>query len=105
MKTAPKTLVPSIHPYFFSSEILTPIMTCNVAADKRIIIINSHNDSFKNLIKGIGGSSKILFTPKNSFLFFSVLIPSSADVFNFSKRPLVPPNDSISLKRDKISLE
>ena len=83
VNTAQNTLVPSIHPYFFSSEIVTPIITSKVAEDKRMIIINSHNDSFKKLIKGVIGSSNTLLTPKYSFLFSSDLIPSSAEVSNF----------------------
>ena len=95
VKTAQKTLVPSIHPYFFSSEIVTPIITSKAAEDKRIIIINSHKDSFKKLRKGVIGSSKTLLTPKYSFLNCSFLIPSSLEVFNFWRIFSVPPKDPI----------
>ena len=64
------------------------------AADNRIIIINSLSDSFRNLRKGEGGSSKTLFEPNSSNLKFCDSIPSSREVFSLSMIPFVPPSKS-----------
>ena len=99
-KTAKRTLAPSNHPVFFWSEIVRPIIICIIAADKRITIINSLKDSFKNLINEEGGSSNILLIPKFSILCSKgPFIPSVSDEFNFCIIPLVPPNNSILSRR------
>ena len=58
-----------------------------MAADNKIIIMSSLNDSLRNLIKGAGGSSKILFIPNSSFLKRGDSMPFSNDVFNLERIP------------------